>query len=166
MTKLPDNETLLRFYREGLSDKEIATAYDVTVSAVNLRFTKLGIERKPWSNTATAIMEAAWPSAEFRRSRFTNYNRARDLYSFMRWQLGDPTLSERQLHNAKLFAKYVRDHDVVLTLDLDLEQQSPWVWVPREGQDGRLVLRWPEGREMPRGPHMAALTLPGDAPRI
>lgn len=67
MSKLPDNDTLRRFYREGLSDKEIAQAYGCSVQAVNARYTAIGIERKPYSNIAAAILEAAWPREEFDR---------------------------------------------------------------------------------------------------
>jgi hypothetical protein len=162
MTKLPDNATLLRFYREGLADAEIAKAYGCTVQAVNLRWAKLGIERRPWSNAATAIIEAAWPTAEYRRARFTQLNRARDLWAFMRWRLGDPTLSARQLHDAQRFITYVREHDVVLGLDVELS--SPWVWLPRQEEDGRLILRWPKDRELPKSSHLEAITLP-DEPR-
>jgi hypothetical protein len=76
----------------------------------------------------------------------------------MRWRLGDPTLTEKQLRAARQFLTYMRTEDVVL--GLDLSQEIPWVWLPREAQDGRCILRWPPGREMPRGPHLEAISLP------
>lgn len=158
MTKLPDNDKLMRYYREGISDKQIAETYDVTVQAVNNRYKKMGIEKKPWSNTATAIVDAAWPAAELGRSRFTHLNRARELYSFIRWRLGDDTLTERQLSRVRHFAQYSQENEVVLTLDP--ESETPWIWVPRTADDGRLVMRWPEGRELPVGPHLEAISLP------
>ncbi|MFF4245239.1 hypothetical protein ACFYY2_12295 [Streptomyces sp. NPDC001822] len=158
MTKLPDNETLRRFYREGLSDKEIAKAFDCSVQAVNLRFGKMNLPRKPWSNTAAAILEAGWPRDEFDRTRFTRFNRARDLTTFIRWRLGDPDLTDRQLERAERFTAHLERHNVVLTVDWGKE--NPWVFVPREESDGRRVIRWPEGREMPKGPHLDAISLP------
>lgn len=169
MAKLPDDDVLRKFYRDGLSDKQIAQAYGVTVQAVNLRFANMGIQRKPEMNTATAILNAAYPSSEVKRSNYTQLNRARELFAFMRWRLGDKTLTDRQLRMAKGFAAYSEEHDVVLSLDI--EKKSPWVWLPREATDGRLVLRWPDGREMPKAPHLKAITLPNpeaesdDAPK-
>ncbi|MGW2713694.1 hypothetical protein HKX69_05785 [Streptomyces argyrophyllae] len=158
MAKLPDNETLRRFFREGLSDKEIAKAYDVSVQAVNQRFSKMGLERKPWMNTATAILNAAWPTTDgFKRSEFTHLNRARELFAFMRWRLGDPTLTEKQMYMARRFESQAREGVV---LEFAPETKSRWVWVPRQESDGDLVLRWPAGRELPKGPHLAAITLP------
>ncbi|MET8403477.1 hypothetical protein [Streptomyces sp900116325] len=158
MTKLPDNDTLRRFFHEGLSDKKIAQTYGCSVQAVNARFTQMGLERKPYSNVATAILGAAWPREEFDRSKFTRFNRARDLSTFMRWRLGDPTLTENQLLRANAFMKYLERRNVVLTLDWS--KDNPWVYMPREPADGRVVIRWPEGQELPRGPHLEAISLP------
>src|SRR5690349_8690797 len=97
MTKLPENSVILDLYKAGRTDVEIAALYDVTVQAVNYRLNALGIARKPESNTATAILEAAWPSAETGRTKFTSRARARRLWAFMRWRLGDKTLTVQQL---------------------------------------------------------------------
>jgi len=158
MTKLPDNDTLRRYFREGLSDKEIAQAFGCSVQAVNMRFAAMGIERKPYSNTAAAILEVAWPRDEFDRSKFTRFNRARDLATFIRWRLGDPDLTPRQHERVEKFTRHLEKEGLVLAIDWD--RDNPWVYVPREPQDGRLVVRWPTGREMPRGPHLEAITLP------
>lgn len=158
MAKLPDNETLRRFFREGRSDKEIAKAFDCSVQAVNLRYSAMGMERKPYSNTAAAILETAWPRDEFDRGKFSRFNRARDLTSFIRWRLGDDTLTPRQLERASRFAHVLERDQVVLAIDWT--QENPWVYVPRKPSDGRLVVRWPEGRELPKGPHLEAISLP------
>ncbi|MFE5009755.1 hypothetical protein ACFRJ3_34805 [Streptomyces sp. NPDC056696] len=158
MTKLPDNENLRRLFREGRTDKEIAKAFGCSPQAVNLRFTQMGIERKPFANTAAAILEAAWPRDEFERSKFSRFNRVRDLSSFMRSRLGDPTLTAKQIQRAERFAAHLELNDLILTLDWD--QENPWVYMPRESSDGRLVIRWPEGRERPKGPHLEAISLP------
>jgi hypothetical protein len=158
VTKLPDNETLRRYFREGLTDKEIAQAFGCSVQAVNMRFTQIGLERKPFANVAAAILEAAWPRDEFDRSKFSRFNRVRDLSSFIRSRLGDPTLTEKQLHRAERFAANLELNGLILTLDWSKE--NPWVFAPREPSDGRLVIRWPEGRELPKGPHLEAISLP------
>ncbi|MFB9346148.1 hypothetical protein ACFFUA_01510 [Streptomyces heliomycini] len=160
MAKLPDNDTLRKFYRDGISNKEIAAAFDVTIQAVNWRLSKMGLQRKPETFTATAILEAAYPtSKDFKRSEFTQLQRARELFCFIRWRLGDKTLSDRQLHMAERFCDYSRARDVVLALD-PAQEKSPWVWLPREPADGQLVLRWPADREKPKGAHLEAISLP------
>ncbi|MER6382080.1 hypothetical protein ACWDBD_38955 [Streptomyces sp. NPDC001118] len=167
MAKLPDDETLKRhYYVDGLSDKEIAAIYDCSVQAVNQRFGKMNppIQRKPWMNTATAILDAAFPTTEhFKRSEYTHMHRARSLFAFMRWRLGDPTLTARQIGDAQRFARYARDNGVILDFDPG-RQENPWEWLPREDADGNLLLRWPAGLEMPKGPHLKAITLPEAEP--
>ncbi|MEU8948768.1 hypothetical protein [Streptomyces sp. NPDC048489] len=168
MTKLPENSVILDLYKAGLSDAEIGDMYGATSAAVNYRLNLLGIERKPQSNLATAILEAAWPSAETVRTKFTNRTKARRLFAFMRWRLGDETLTAQQLDAAQRFMAYIVQYEVVLDLD-GTQEGNPWVWLPRLPEDGRLVIRWPADREMPKGPHLEAISLPapgsnGDGP--
>ncbi|GAA3621352.1 hypothetical protein ACG5V6_05600 [Streptomyces chitinivorans] len=158
MTKLPNDDQLLAHYRRNLTDKQIAAMYGCTVQAVNLRLNRLGIERKPHSNTATALLEQAWPTAVYRRSRFTHFSRARRLWVFIRRNLGDPALSARQLHESLAFEHHIREHYVVL--DLDLTQSNPWVFRPRLHLDEDLVIRWPEDRPKPSLRELEALRLP------
>ncbi|MFE5542786.1 hypothetical protein ACFQ71_03100 [Streptomyces sp. NPDC056534] len=159
MAKLPDDETLRQYFRDGLSDQEIAEMWGCSYQAVNLRFTKMGIERKPYRNIAAAILEAAWPAAEFSRSRF-RFNRVRDLTTYMRRRLGDDSLTPRQLQRADRFKAYLERNGEVLSLDWDGPEENPWVFVPRTPSDGRLVVRWPAGRECPKGLHLEAISLP------
>ncbi|MEV0470731.1 hypothetical protein [Streptomyces prunicolor] len=161
MTKLPENPELMKLYRNGLSDKEIAERFDVTVQAVNLRFSALGIKRAPFRTSAKEILEAAWPSTETRRTEFVHLNRARDLYAYLRRQLGDKTLTPNQLNAAARFERMIREGEVVLDLQPDSDE-GPWALVPRLPSDGRMVIRWPEGRELPTGKLREALNLPND----
>ncbi|MYX26040.1 hypothetical protein GTY75_05040 [Streptomyces sp. SID8381] len=143
-----------------MSNVDIAKSSGASESAVNEALRKLRIERRPWLNTAKAVLEAAWPSTpEFKRSEVTHYGVAKELVAFMRWRLGDPGLSKTQLHLAKRFWAYSVTHNTVLTL-VPGKKGNPWEWVPREGRDGQLVVRWPEGRERPKFAHMKAVTLP------
>lgn len=159
MAKLPKNPELLKLYRNGFSDKEIADMFDVTVQAVNLRLSALGVQRAPFRNSAIKILETAWPSEETRRTEFTHLNRARDLFSFLRWRLGDAGLTKRQLADAARFERIIRNGNVVMDLQPDAKG-GPWVLLPREPSDGRMVIRWPEGRELPTGELRKALDLP------
>jgi hypothetical protein len=161
MTKLPDNPELLKLYRNGFSDKEIAAQFDVTVQAVNMRLQALGIQRAPFRTQATEILEGAWPVAETRRGEFIHLNRARDLYAFLRRQLGDTALTKSQLVAAARFERLIRSHNAVLDLQPGMPG-GPWVLMPREPSDGRMVIRWPEDRELPPEELRAALDLPGE----
>ncbi|MFC9591509.1 hypothetical protein ACFTUC_17175 [Streptomyces sp. NPDC056944] len=157
MAKLPDDETLRKYFRDGLSDREIADMHGCSYQAVNLRFTKMGLERKPYKNIASAILEAAWPSSQYSREKF-RFNRVRDLTSYMRWRLGDPNLTEKQRERAEYFMGRLRGEGEILALVWS--EENPWVYLPREPSDGRLVIRWPADRELPKGLHLEAISLP------
>jgi hypothetical protein len=161
MTKLPDNPELLKLYRNGFSDREIAEQFHATVQAVNMRLKQMGIARAPFRTLAKEILEAAWPSVETRRGEFIHLNRARDLYAFLRRQLRDPALTKNQRTAAERFERLIREHNAVLDLQPGMPG-GPWVLVPREPSDGRMVIRWPEDRELPAEELRAALDLPDE----
>lgn len=159
MTKLPSNPELQKLYRNGFSDEEIAEMFDVSRQAVTLRLNNMGIFRAPFRARMTAILEAAWPVAETRRAEFIHLNRARDLCAFLRRQLGDTGLSKTQLGAAARFERLIRESDAVLDLQPEAED-GPWVLVPRLPSDGNMVIRWPDGRDLPEGKERKALNLP------
>jgi hypothetical protein len=162
MTKLPDNPELLKLYRNGSSNREIAEEYGVTVQAVDWRLSRLGIKRAPFRSAATQIIEAAWPGKETNRTEYIRLGRVRDLYTFLRRQLGDDGLSAGQLKGADRFERLIRDTGCVLDFQPDAPD-GPWVLLPRQPSDGRMVIRWPEGRELPTGKLREALDLPAEA---
>ncbi|GAA3079594.1 hypothetical protein GCM10010448_71120 [Streptomyces glomeratus] len=133
--------------------------FDVTVQAVNLRLQALGIKRAPFRTQAKEILEAAWPANETRRPEFIHLNRARDLYAFLRRQLGDTGLTRTQLVAAARFERLIRAHNAVLDLQPGTPG-GPWVLLPREPSDERMVIRWPEDRDLPTGKLREALDLP------
>ncbi|AEW94029.1 hypothetical protein SCATT_16580 [Streptantibioticus cattleyicolor NRRL 8057 = DSM 46488] len=48
-----------------------------------------------------------------------------------------------------------------MVLDFDrAHPEGPWVFVHRVEADGRRVIRWPEGKELPPGDLAQALDLP------
>ncbi|WP_326773021.1 hypothetical protein [Streptomyces sp. NBC_01445] len=124
---------------------------------MNLRLTCLGIERKPHSNAASALIAQAWPRADYKRHEITRFSLAHKLWVFIRRNLGAP-LTEKQLHQSLAFERYIREHHVVL--DLDLPQSNPWVFRPRLHQDESLVIRWPEDRPKPSLRDLDPLRLP------
>ncbi|MFF8629671.1 hypothetical protein [Streptomyces werraensis] len=160
MTKLPDDQALLKLVRDGkLSNKEIAASFGVTVAAVSSRLAKLGIHRRPYSYTAQAILNAAFPTGEFKRTDYTQRATGRTLLFFLRWRLGEPDMPKDGLRRAKQMAEFARDNGVVLCLDPE-NVEEPWRWESRQPSDDCLIMRWPAEREKPKGPHLAALKLP------
>ncbi|WP_340376589.1 hypothetical protein U5640_16725 [Streptomyces sp. SS7] len=162
MTKLPANPELLKLYRNGKSDKEIAAMFDVSFQAVNKRLKLMGIRRAPFKSQAQEILEHVWPNDETRRIDFMRLNRARDLFYFLRSRLGDKTLSDAEAKGAERFEALIREGNVVLNLRPDVPGE-PWVLEPRLESDGRMVIRWPEGRDLLEDErHRAALELPAE----
>ncbi|WP_055523430.1 hypothetical protein [Streptomyces graminilatus] len=160
MTKLPDNPALLKLYRNGKSDKEIAAMFDVSFQAVNKRLREMGIWRAPFKAQAQDILEHVWPKAETQRTKFMRLNRARDLFYFLRRRLGDKALTELEMRGSERFEALIREGDVVLAL-MPNAPEGPWVLEPRLDSDGRMVIRWPEGRPpLADEKHRAALDLP------
>jgi hypothetical protein len=158
MTKLPDNPELLKLYRDGLSDVEIAEMYDVTYQAVNLRLNAMGIRRAPFRAKVAEILESAWPIEEAGRGEYVEKGRHRDLCSFLRLRLGDSGITVRQREGAERFERALKQGAYVMDFRPGLAE--PFPYVPREASDGRLVIRWPEGRELPEGELLEALYLP------
>ncbi|WP_435270916.1 hypothetical protein [Streptomyces sp. 1222.5] len=156
MTKLPENPELLKLYRNGYSDAEIAERFNCTPQAVNARLVAMGLRR--YRQKVTSLLESAWPTAETRRGDFVRLNRYRDLCSFLRWRLDDPDLTENQIRGAKRFERAIRDGHCVL--DFQPDSDEPWAFVPREESDGHMVIRWPQNRELPEGALRVALNLP------
>lgn len=67
-------------------------------------------------------------------------------------------MTQRQFQRAAAFLAHLERNNLVLSIDWS--KDNPWVFLPREPSDGRRVIRWPEGREMPKGPHLEAISLP------
>ncbi|GHE92907.1 hypothetical protein GCM10017776_06710 [Streptomyces griseoluteus] len=130
--------------------------YGATPQAVNARLVAMGLRR--YRQKVTGILERAWPTSETGRGDFVNLNRYRDLCCFLRWRLGDPDMTANQVRGAKRFERTVRERNSVL--DFQPEADEPWLFVPRIESDGRMVIRWPQGRELPEGELRAALDLP------
>ncbi|MGW2448949.1 hypothetical protein [Streptomyces sp. NPDC001675] len=156
MTKLPPNPELQRLYQAGFKDAEIAKMFGATPQAVNSRLVAMGLRQ--YRQKVTAILENAWPNSETRRGDFVKFNRYRDLCCFLRGRLGDEKMTANQKRGAERFERAVRKGNHVL--DFQPDSEEPWRFVPREDSDGRMVIRWPRGRDLPRGELRAALDLP------
>ncbi|MFJ9900265.1 ImmA/IrrE family metallo-endopeptidase [Streptomyces sp. NPDC091280] len=160
MTKLPDNPVLLKHYRDGMSDKEIAEVYGVSFQAVNKRLKELGIWRAPFKVQAQEILEHVWPASETNRTEYMAINRARDFFYFLRRGLGEKTTTRTLVRGSERFDRLIRESGCVLDLRPG-EAEGPWVLIPRLESDGNCVIRWPEGRApFEDEKYRAALELP------
>jgi hypothetical protein len=160
MTKLPSDAEMTKLFVLGqLNNREIADKYDVTPQAVNKRFQKLGLERRPYSNDANAEIAKVWrvvatQGADSHHAIFS----IQTLRLWLRLRLGDRELSDRQRRDALNFEKRVRERNVVLAYDP--EKEKPFFWVPREARDDRLVVRYPKEKGAPPLDELARFRLP------
>jgi hypothetical protein len=149
MSKLPSDAELTKLFVLGqMNNREIADTYGVTPQAVNKRFQKLGLERRPFSNDASAEIAKVWrvhatQEAGSHHAMFP----IQSLRLWLRLRLGDRELSNRQRRDALNFEKRVREKNVVLAYDPDKEK--PWSWEARQSRDDRLVVRYPYEKGSP-----------------
>ncbi|MFD7015906.1 hypothetical protein [Streptomyces sp. NPDC059928] len=158
MTKLPTDAEMAKLFHLGVTDAEIAQEYDVTVQAVNKRFVKMQLRRKPIALRVNELVKSVW-DVKTSRTGPSHHNAyiLKNLKVYMRVQLGD-TASEAQRREADwLIGRLIRD-DVVIDYDADTEHG--WAYVPRKPQDGRRIIRWPEGKELPEADLQRAMELP------
>ncbi|GAA4071236.1 hypothetical protein [Streptomyces hundungensis] len=158
MTKLPTDAEMAKLFHLGVTDAEIAKQYDVTVQAVNKRFVKMDLRRKPIALRVNELVKSIW-DVKTSRTGPSHHNAyvLKNLKVYMRTQLGD-TASEAQRREADwLIGRLIRD-DVVI--DYNAETEQGWAYVPRKPQDGRRIIRWPEGKELPAADLQRAMELP------
>ncbi|MEU3825216.1 hypothetical protein AB0F36_07805 [Streptomyces sp. NPDC029080] len=144
MAKLPSDAELTKmFVLNQLTDQEIADKYDVTRQAVQSRWRKLGLERRPVVNQANSLIGNIWKI----RSDHHTLSPIMYLRVWIRLNLGDKTLSTRQTRDAMNFERRVRTNRVVLAYDPESDQG--WSWESRTPRDDLLVVRLPDSGERP-----------------
>ncbi|MFD8088958.1 hypothetical protein [Streptomyces malaysiensis] len=162
MAKLPSDAEMSKLFVLGVSNAEIAARYDVSVQAVDFRWRKLELERMPVINQANAIIGKVWKvTATQDRGSHHAMSPVQSLRVWLRLQLGDKSLSERQRRAAVNFEKRIRRDNVVLAYDP--ETVKGFSWEPRTAADDRLVIRVPSGAERPPAEDLKPFVLP-DAP--
>jgi hypothetical protein len=142
---------LQKLLSAGKTASEIAAIYGVRVSTVSMRLSKMNIRLiGPGSPITDAL---PWDIAQHPdKKRLTNQAPFRGLRYYLRKRMGE-SLSERAELDLRAFLNRVRDGHV-----LALVEGDGFTYVPREGRDGRLVVRWPEG--VPQGPNVALFEEP------
>ncbi|WP_333745391.1 hypothetical protein [Streptomyces sp. IBSBF 2950] len=160
MTKLPSDAEMTRLFVLGqLNNREIAEMYEVTPQAVNKRFQKLGLERRPFANDANAEIAKVW-KVEATQEAGSHHAMfpIQSLRLWLRLRLGDRELSDRQRRDAMNFEKRVREKNVVLAYDQT--KDKPFSWEPRTPRDDRLVVRYPESKGKPPLAELSRFRLP------
>jgi predicted transcriptional regulator len=157
ITGLTD-QILIKLFHTDWSDKMIAEEYGISVQAVSKRRTKLGLIRRPVSRQVNEWLRARWPDMVSTKGSDSHHNdhSAQRLREFLRLQLGDKTLSDRQVALVQAWAEERRKKDDVLCYDPD----QGWSYRPREKRDGNLVIDWPRDLNFPDEKFRKALELP------
>jgi hypothetical protein len=158
VSKLPSDYELLKMRHRGLTDAEIAAQFGASPQAVNKRLVKH--ERvRPVSAQVNDYLAARWKIwAPLRGTGHHNRYSAKRLKEWLRWRLGDKTLSQDQLHRARVWEERIRREGIVLCYDPD--RPEGWYYRPREKRDGNLVIDWPEELGFPDEKLRQALQLP------
>jgi hypothetical protein len=157
---LPDDPVLVRLFHKGVSDKQIADEYHVSVQAVNKRLTRLGLRRKPVSRQVSEYLSVRWKVHTVPRGGTSHHNlySARRLREWLRLRLGDDQLSDEQKHRAQVWEERLRREGLVLCYDP--EREDGWYYRPRTPADGRLAIDWPEDLPFPDERFRKALEIP------
>lgn len=161
MAKLPPLMELMEHFHKGLTDPEIAEMYGVRRQAVSKAFRDYGVVRFPVKervgNLLRDVLGVQWHGEK--RGSHHQLAAAKYVRSYLRWRLNDPSLSDRQVTDAKVWCERLKRDEVVLGYDPTTEKG--WFYRPRTPEDGRLVLAWPAGKELPQEPDLRqALELP------
>ncbi|AWN05279.1 immunity repressor [Streptomyces phage Ibantik] len=150
---------LVKLFHLGRTDNEIAGTYGITKQAVSKRRLKLGLERKPVSQQVNGYLAHRWAIwAPQEGTGHHNQHSAKALRAWLRWRLGDTSLSKQQLHLAQAWAEGLQERGEVLCYNPDLEEG--WYYRPRRESDGRRAIDWPEDLPFPDEKFKRALDLP------
>jgi len=156
--QLPDDADLVKMFHLGRTNREIAEAYGVTVQAVDQRYAAMGLQRRPIVNQVAHLLAPLQIISHNTGESHHNEWSMRLLRVYLRRQLGDRTLTEKQLNQARVFEEKIRDKGLILCYYR--ERHRGWVYEPRAASDGAMVVRWPEDAPRPEGNALRVLSLP------
>lgn len=158
MTKLPSDSVMIKNFHLGVTDKELAEQYEVTIQAVSKRMVKLGLRRKPIAERVSAGINARWGRIETHRYGKSHHKAwpGKMLRAYLRSRLGDEQLRRYQVEEASAWVGSMADR--VLGYNPDVPEG--WYYRPREPRDGRLVVDWPTEIPFPDEEFRRALELP------
>ena len=154
--------TLIKLVHLGWTDKQIAEKYGITPQAVNKRLHRLGLKRRSTPlNQMHEILGYRWKikTTPYRGTHHSRYS-AKRLKLWLRCRLGDDSLSEHQIKEAKQWERRIRNNNEVLCYDP--ESEDGWYYRPRTEEDGRLVIDWPKDLPFPDDRSRKALELPDE----
>lgn len=156
--RLPSDRELLELVEEGLTDRDIAEMYGVTVQAVNKRLRKLGVNRRSQGMLRTnALINHRWTvyvstDADSHHHAYPS----KMLRLWLRLQLGDKTVKPEDARMAAAWARELRDRGEVLCYD----RVKGWFYRPRRLTDGKRAIDWPAGLKYHDQGALDALDLP------
>ncbi|MFB8199404.1 hypothetical protein [Kitasatospora purpeofusca] len=144
--KLPSDSELSEMFIKGRTDTEIAKEFGTTRQAVSYKRSRLGYNVRPFSTRANDLISRVWKVQVLPDKAPGSHNQTGPMQALRVWlrlQLGDPSLSEKQRRAASGFEDRLRRELVVLAYDR--QSVKGFYYLPREPGDGQLVIRWPEG---------------------
>lgn len=139
---------LIKLFREGKGDEEIAQMYGITKQAVSNRRTRLGLRRDRIARQVSEYLACRW-SIKTTMGPDSHHNQwpIMRLREWARVGLGDKSLSSKQYESAVKWMEQRRDRGEVLYYDP--ESVKGWFYRPRTEKDERLLVDWPEDLPFP-----------------
>lgn len=156
MAKLPSDAELRKLFHLGWTDDELAAQYGVRKQAVNKRRIGMGLYQKPTATRVTEMVNEAWDVRT--TSGGDSHHAQRPMQAmkyFVRQQLGDQLSPPQERRVQNLLDRMAREGEI-----LDYNPETGIRFVPRAPEDGRRVMRWPEGKDLPSKELQAAMELP------
>jgi transcriptional regulator with XRE-family HTH domain len=162
-TKHLSDAALIELFHEGVSDKDIAAEFGITVQAVSKRRLQLHLPRKSTAQKVAASLRVRWKlrntqDADSHSRKYANMR----LREWLRYRYGDKDLSEDQIRLAKGWVRERMEQQDVLCYNPDLEE--PFYYRARRPEDGRLLIDWPADLPFPSTRFKQALQIPLEPP--
>lgn len=158
--RLPADDDLVDLYHQGLSDREIADMFGVTVQAVNKRWRKMGMSRlTPENHRVNDLIRFRW-NVYYTKDSDSHHapDASKALRVWLRRRLGDKELSQDQVAMAERWERGLRERSEVLCY---VEGEGGgWYYRPRRPQDGQRVIDWPDSLNYPDRELVDLLDLP------
>ncbi|MEU2513766.1 hypothetical protein [Streptomyces syringium] len=116
----------------------------------------MGLYQKPTATRVTEMVNEAWDVKT--TSGGDSHHAQRPMQAlkyFIRQQLGDQLSPPQERRVKNLLDRLAREGAV-----LDYNRETGIAFAPRTPADGRRVMRWPEGKDLPSQELQAAMELP------
>lgn len=154
---------MVKLFHRGWTDQRIADEYGISPSAVGQRRRRLGLYPKPTSNRVNEGLSRRWNIWSAKEgTAHHNLHSAKALKVWLRLQLGDTSLSPKQVRTAQVWVRQLMERDEVLCYDPSTKEG--WFYRPRTDEDRELLIDWPRDLPFPDEEFKRALELPTSPP--